>query len=59
MGTERIGCGLPKCQCMVTATLEPQRGEAMPAFCSDYCRESDEAEEESMCACGHPACDTP
>jgi hypothetical protein len=31
----------------------------MPAFCSDYCRESDEAEEEDMCACGHPACDTP
>jgi hypothetical protein len=45
---------------MVTATLEPRRGDsAMPAYCSDYCRESEDAEEEEMCACGHPACDTP
>jgi len=44
---------------MVLATLDSESGEAADAFCSDYCRSADESEEEEMCACGHPACDSP
>ncbi len=54
MNLETIECGHAKCSCHVVA----QAGEN--AFCSDYCRASEQAEEEEeSCACGHPPCDVP
>ncbi len=60
MSTETIACAHIPCQCMVVAQATPETGdEPDEAFCSGYCRSRDEAEEEEMCACGHPACDSP
>ena len=46
---------------MVTADFNEEGTDALPAYCSDYCRNSEENHErfESQCACGHPPCDEP
>jgi hypothetical protein len=45
---------------MVSAAIdEDTGGEPGEAYCSEYCSNSATAEEEEMCACGHPACDSP
>lgn len=59
MSTERIECSNEKCQCFVTAILDPKFSEPTEAYCSGDCREAATGEEGEMCGCGHPACDTP
>ncbi len=52
-------CSHPKCECMASATIDPAIGEPDETFCSEYCRAAYAGEEESVCACGHPECDSP
>lgn len=46
-------CEYPLCHCTVTTTAE------LGAYCSEICRERDNADEEMevACECGHPPCD--
>jgi hypothetical protein len=53
MVTEKIGCGNPACQCMVTSDMSGE------AYCGAHCSDVEQGEEEALCACGHPPCDTP
>lgn len=48
---QSIECANPACNCTVLAVIDTEE------FCSDYCREADEAEEMDFCECGHPPCD--
>jgi len=59
MSREMAECSNPKCECMASATIEPEVGEPDETFCSGYCRSAAESEEQEVCACGHPECDSP
>ena len=58
---EKIECGFIDCACFVSSALGDGATDPEPAYCSDYCRERDDVEEDlsEACACGHPACDSP
>ncbi|HMD02430.1 MAG TPA: hypothetical protein VKG44_05635 [Candidatus Baltobacteraceae bacterium] len=56
MNTELIECSHQLCQCTVTAVIND--ADADEAYCSDFCREAEMDEGETICACGHPPCDS-
>ena len=50
-----VECAHEPCNCSVAAPVESGEG-----YCGDLCRNAVEnGEEHDVCACGHPACDTP
>jgi len=49
---QAIECSNNPCNCTVTGAVNAE------AFCSDFCKEADDAEEMDFCLCGHPPCDT-
>jgi len=60
MSTETIECAHEICQCMVVSEAGPETdNEPSEAYCSDHCRQHEDDEEETVCACGHPPCDQP
>ena len=53
-------CAHEGCQCL--AATEEARASAVDSaegapYCSDYCAQASEDQQEGECACGHPECD--